>query len=298
MTGMVLRLDRTEVVGDDAIVFHFRFRNDPGLHTRILGYQVELWQTSDTAGNGERRVGELRLDAQNEICGSHTKLNASLKPNEETPLRLIWVSSPEDLQKIEDHRAGLSPAFRIKPLLLVDARRPTQDPSEQWGREFGWEGPDCGNAWPMLVSIPDREWIALLDKLKFKHNTLDRLKWPALPPAFGRSEEHIAAAWQKHRTGNFDAALNSCYKAFDCLGFNLTGEKVERRDVLELLMDGAEPEKRAKVLEVLKALNSFFHLGRHESGAPVQVTYHDSQFAVTSTTVALSYLAQHYKLRG
>jgi len=296
MMRMTLTLEQTDVDGD-AIVFNFRLRNDPGSRARILGFQFELWQTSDTNGNRERRVGELRLDAQATICRSHDVLRTFLQPNEETPLRLVWATTPDDLQRIEDHRAGFSPVFRVRPLLFVDAVWPENGPPEKWRKEFGWDGPNCGNGWPLVVTIPDHEWIKILDRLKFKHHTLDRLNWPALPPAFARSEEHLADAWQNHRTRNFDAALCSCYKAFDCLGFNLTGEKIDRRKVLEILMQGAEPEKRDKVLDVLKSMTWFFHLGRHESGAPVQVTYEDSQMAVTSATVALSYLARHDKPR-
>lgn len=287
-----LTYDRIDAVGD-AVSFRFRLKNEPEAHVRILGFHWEFWQTSDTSGNRERRIGQLQLDAQSIICGlSQDEMKLTLKPGEDTPLQLFWPTTPDALQQIEDHRTGLSPVFRIRPLLLVDAIWPTQQaPREKWRTFYGWEGPRCGNGWPMWVTVPDREWIKVLDRLKFKHNTLDRLKWPALPPAFARSEEHLAAAWHYHRTGDFDAALNSCYKAFDCLGFNLTGEKVERKELLDTLMEKAEEEKRQALIQLLKALTNVFHLGRHEGRAPVKVTYGDSQLAVTAATVALSYLA-------
>ncbi len=290
MTNLQLRFERIDVVGD-SVAFLFRLTNERDAHTRIVAIQFELWQTSDTSGNNERRIGDLRLDAQMTIMDSFTAVKSMLKPGEETPIRLAWGSTPDELQRIEDHRAGQSPVFRIRPLLLVDMVWPTSEPREKWRTLFGWEGPMCGNGWPLWLTYPDRDWIKVLDALKFKHNTLDRLKWPALPPAFARSEEHLADAWRHHRMANFDAALNSCYKAFDCLGFNLTGDKVERREVLEMLMESAEREKREVVLHLLKALTNYFHLGRHEGGAPVKVTYRDSELAVTAATVAMSYLA-------
>jgi hypothetical protein len=279
-------------------MFHFRLKNPLGAITRILGMHFELWQTSDLNGNNARRIAELRPDAQRTFNDSFGDLMTTLKGNENTPIRLVWLTVPDELQRIEDHRAGQSPTFRVFPMLLLEIVWPTNAPREQWRTFFGWERPNCGNGWPLWLPVREQEWFGILERLQFKHNTLDRMKWPILPPAFSRSEDHLAAAWHNHRSGNFDAALTSCYKAFDCLGFNLTGEKQERRDVLELLMDGAEPEKKAKVVEILKGLTAFLHFGRHESGAPVQVTYEDSQFAVTSTTVALSYLAQYYKVRG
>lgn len=294
MRHLILSFERAEVVGT-TIAFHFKLKNDQTSHSRILGFHFELWQCSDASANSERRLCDLRLDAQPTISEDYTKLRPALNPNEDTPLRLSWTPTTDELQSVEDHRKGLSPAFRVKPLLLVDAVWPTTGPREQWRTAFGWDGPNCGNGWPLMLKMTDYEWIAILDRLNFKHNDLDRLIWPTLPPAFARSEAHLAAAWKSHRTGKFDAALNSCYKAFDCLGFNLTGQTIKRGEVLEFLMDGAEPEKQAAAMEVLKSMTGFCHLGRHENGPPINVTYEDSQFAVSGVTAALSYLATYHK---
>lgn len=257
MSQLQFAHDRLDVAGD-AMVFQFRLKNDPGAITRILGLHVELWQTADTSGNRERRVGELKLDAQLIVTDSQYGFKSALRPGEETPLRLVWPTTPEALQAIEDYRAGMSPVFRIRPILMLEAVWPNDGPRGKWRNVCGWDHPMCGNGWPLWLTIPDREWIALLNRLNFKHNTLDRLKWPALPPAFKRWEENLAAAWQYHRTGDFDAALNACYKAFDCLGFNLTGSlDVKRREVLQLLMEGAEDDKKTSALELLKSLQNF-----------------------------------------
>src|SRR5690242_11610475 len=72
MRHLNLSFERTEVVGN-SIAFHFKLKNDQGVHTRILGIQFELWQAAHSSGI-ENRLCDLRLDAQPTISESYTKL--------------------------------------------------------------------------------------------------------------------------------------------------------------------------------------------------------------------------------
>ena len=117
-----------------------------------------------------------------------------------------------------------------------------------------------------------------------------------MPPAFSRSEKHLRDAWHRHRVGEFEGSLVACYKAFECLGFNLfKNDEIKRREVVDLLMDGVEGEKNEVVLQLLKTLQDFCHLARHERGDPISIRHEDSQLALICASAALSYLAPLYK---
>jgi hypothetical protein len=85
--------------------------------------------------------------------------------------------------------------------------------------------------------------------------------------------------------------LMSCFKAFECLGFSVTGAQISRPDALAHLMSSVDEAKRKRVEGLWETLTSFWHLGRHDRGAPVQLTHADCELAVVSTTMLLSYLA-------
>ena len=117
-----------------------------------------------------------------------------------------------------------------------------------------------------------------------------------MPPAFSRAERHLADAWKNHHTADHDGTLLSCYKAFECLGFDLYGDDaVTRRKLVEQLLEGVEPQKIAAVEDLMKSLQGFFHLGRHDRSAPVTLTHLDSQLAVACATIVMSYLAPQHK---
>lgn len=297
MRHLNLSFERMEVLGT-SIFFHFKLKNEEACNSRVLNFHFELWQTTDMNFSNQRRVCELRLDPHRTVSENYSRFRALLGPVEETPLILYWTPSIDDLQEIEDHRKGETPIFCLKPLLLVDAVWPTEGPPQQWRREFGWAGPNCGNGWPLWMKMPDSDWLRILQSLQFKHHVLDRIKWPALPPVFRRSGEHLADGWERHRLGDPEGALMSCYKAFECLGFNLYGDDdLKRSEVLKLLMEGSEPEKSDVVMHIMQQLQKFFHLGRHEKGSPVKLTYADSQMALVCATTVLSYLGPYYKKR-
>jgi hypothetical protein len=83
----------------------------------------------------------------------------------------------------------------------------------------------------------------------------------------------------------------SCFKAFECLGFSITGVQIPRADALAHLMSGQEEAKREKVEALWESLTSFCHLGRHDRATPVHLTHGDGELAVVSTTLLLGYLA-------
>lgn len=59
-------------------------------------------------------------------------------------------------------------------------------------------------------------------------------------------------------------------------------------------MDGAQPEKREKVHELMKTLREFFHFGRHERGEKIQLERGDAEMALLCATALLGYLGPYY----
>jgi hypothetical protein len=293
-----LELERLSVqLGRHAVVFEMSLKNPTASFViRLLRSDFHLWQATDLSANRLQYLAELKLDPRTTVTDPNHQMKLEYKPGDQSLFYAWWFATPDDIQKVEDFRDGKSPVFKIEShfvaskTFLVDGKPQSQS--------IDWDRPQSGNGWPLMKAIPDVEWLAVLDRLGFKHNTLDRLKWPSMPPAFARAEKHLSDAWRSHRTGDDDGCLTSCYKAFDCLGFDVLKNengKPEPKEVIKLLVAGAEPDKVKAVDELVRKFRVFCHLGRHDSDAPVKLTHADSQFAVASATTILSYLANGYK---
>ena len=82
--------------------------------------------------------------------------------------------------------------------------------------------------------------------------------------------------------------MQSCFQAFECIGFDVTGKPdATRADILAKLMDGKEADKQEKIKALWKALGEYCHLGRHDRGSPIHVTHRDGELAVVSSTMLL-----------
>jgi hypothetical protein len=255
---------------------------------RISAMDFELWLE---LSGGPRFLTALRPDIRGEVTEPNAQLLMEFRDTQQSRFRLLWHYTSEELQEIERIRNGGKPTFYVYANLFVQAiwQQPNQPPQV----EHVIETPGREGGWPLVVAVAESEWIALLSQIGFKHPVMDRLPWPALPPAFARSEANLGDAWIYFRKGDPPGALNSCYKAFECLGFDLFGREVERKEVFDLLMAGASPEKQKVILGLLRSLQNVFHLGRHDKTAPVPLTQADAQMAVTCATVLLAYLSQH-----
>ncbi|HET9742884.1 MAG TPA: hypothetical protein VFQ00_09045 [Terriglobales bacterium] len=223
---------------------------------------------------------------------------AEFKDQQRSRSRLLWHYTLEQLQEVERIRAGDKVIFHIYARLTVEAI--WTSPNHAAAVNFEIDTPGRRGGWPLQVEIAESDWIALLSQIKFRHPVLDRVPWPSLPPRFRRAEDHLNDAWRYLRTKEPAASLSSCYKAFECLGFDLFGKEVERKDVLDLLMSGAEAEKQQSVLAILRSLQNYFQLGRHEKRAPVHLSQADAQMAVVCTSTILAYLApdERHQQRG
>jgi hypothetical protein len=146
-------------------------------------------------------------------------------------------------------------------------------------------------AYPSQFSPDQAAWAKVLDEIGFRHIIFHEFPLPAFPPSFSRPEQHLKDAWRYHRAGDDNSALNSCYLAFECLGFNVSRNEIGRKKVLDLRMEGKEDSKKQTIEKMWASLSGFTHLGRHERSEPVHISHKDGELAVVSTTVLLSYFA-------
>lgn len=149
------------------------------------------------------------------------------------------------------------------------------------------------NSYPATFKIDHEVWAKLLSDVGFSHIVLQELTIPAFPPEFKRAQNHLKEAWDHHRAGRERPALLSCFGAFECLGYELTGTgNTTRDDVLKLLMDGKEEEKKAKIKALWRAVGDYCHMGRHHKDAPVHLSHRDVEVGLVTATILLRYLAE------
>jgi len=274
----------------ETIAFDISVGHDTRRTARICSAEFELWLVNDRSRGLGEFLARLDPDIRGYVTETGAQLVAQFREKQESRCRLLWHYTPEQLQKVEDARAGGKALFHLYARFSVQSIWPS--PKEEPTEIHEFEAPSGkSGGWPLLIEIAESDWIGLLAEVGFRHPVTDRVPWPALPPALSRSQGHLDDAWDYYRRNRPAEALASCHKAFECLGFDLTGKEIGRKDVLDLLMGGAEREKQEAVLAILRNLQGFFHLGRHDKHAPVRLTQHDAQLAVVCAATLLAYLA-------
>lgn len=282
-------LQRTRISAERTrLVFECSMQNRRPMNATLIVQEYEFWLAKDVNGGQAQFLSPLSLDLT-----SISTETPTLTPQSFRPVKLLWHFTPNQLQQVKDLRQGGEPYFELRSRLVAHVQylgadgRPHGDP--HYSEESVYDSET--NGYPIRFKIDHSTWAGILDSVGFRHIILQELSIPSFPPAFGRAENHLKEAWNHHRAGREDAALMSCFKAFECLGFSITNIQIPRADALAHLMNGAEEAKRKKVEGIWETLTGFCHLGRHDRGAPVQLTHKDGELAVVSTTTLLNYLA-------
>ena len=281
------------------LAFDLTIENTAKRSVGFLSYEFELWQVNQQktlqADTQAYRVTPLGSDIRGRIteAGAQT-IPEMTNENQKSSFRLLWHYTPEQLQEIEDYRAGKEPIFEIRGNIQTFSRvaptfgavtNNTQCETPLW--------PDNGHF--LQVRFSHSDWDKLLNDIGFRHPVIDRLRWPNLPPAFQQSERNLIDAWKHYRAGLPHECLSACYKAFECLGFNLfADEKLQRQKLIDALMVNAPLEIREAALDILKGLQTYYQHGRHERKARVKLDQNDAQMAVLTATALRAYLAPHY----
>ena len=84
---------------------------------------------------------------------------------------------------------------------------------------------------------------------------------PEFHPAFARSAAHWKEAWNHHRKDEPDSAMMECFKAFECLGYELTGSTISRQQLIRTLLAHETSEKQEAFGAAMEKLTHFMHLG-------------------------------------
>ena len=271
------------------IVFECTLENRGRRLAIVLSEEYELWLTAQQPSGPSELLSRLSFD----LTSLQTTHTAAMRHQEIRPLKLVWPASPYQLQRIEDFRQGTEPNFEIRNRLMVLSQhyKPNDSLHEpQYAEESACDSET--NGYPVRFKIDHMAWSEILEAIGFKHIILHEFSIPALPPAFGRAEDHLTEAWRHHRAGREDSAMMSCYKAFECLGFSITGVAIPRAAAVAHLMSGQEEIKREAIETLWDTVTKFYHLGRHDRGSPVQLTHADGELAVVSATALLRYLAR------
>jgi hypothetical protein len=254
----------------------------------VILQDYELWLAKEVSGGPAEFLSRLSCDLT-----SISTSQAAYQQQEQRGFKLIWHFSPHQLQRIEDFRQGKEPYFELRNRVVAYVQSIKTDGSPHGDSYFVEESAydSDTNGYPIRFKLDQVTWAEILKAVDFKHIILHELSIPTFPPAFQRPENHLKEAWDHHRAGREDAAMMSCFKAFECLGYSISGAQLTRADVLADLLNGQEEAKREKIKALWASLSDYCHLGRHDKGAPVQLTHADGELAVVSATVLLRYLA-------
>jgi hypothetical protein len=267
-------------------VFEMNVTNSGGRQARIVGFEFELWHIVNRSSNGGVYLANLRPDLQKDFPGK-------FEPSQSCNLRLIWHLTHEMVQQVEDQRDGKKPSLQVRTKLSVAANWKGQGTAWQ-PTEIAWEQPyDASGTYPIFLDIPASDWSKFLGDIGFRHLSLERYSTIKMPPEFRVPEAHLLRAWDHHRNNRSEEALQFCFKAFECLGFNLyNDDQMTRADLVKKILQGETKRKIDEVLKLVAALSGFFHLGRHEQGIAAGVSYKDSELALICASALMSYLAK------
>ncbi len=267
------------------MLFDFTISNPNPRISTVWSYNFELFQVLDLA-NEIRFLGPL---VANLVIPPEWLYD--FPQGEQRACELVWNYKREDIQKVEDVRRD-DVHFEIKGNLLVASDYQGGNAPR---REVAWDSPRSSNGGhPIHIKIAQSDWIRLLDEIKFTHILLHEFPAPAYHPAFARSVAYWRSAWEHHRKNEPDAALTECFKAFECLGFELTGNKVDRRQLIQKLLAQEPASKQERFLEMLEQIQEFMHLSRHAGTQPAKVDRDDSEMMLLCAASLLGYLSKHH----
>jgi hypothetical protein len=268
------------------MLFSFSITNPHARVSRIWTYNFELYHVPSPATADIQFLGHLVAN----VAFLPDWLN-DFPQSQVRPCDLAWNFERKQIQSIEDSRNG-DVFFEIKGSLLV-ASDYTGGAATQ--REVAWDVPQLNNGYPIRLQIAQSDWVKLLDEMKFTHILLHEFPAPAFHPAFARSAQHWREAWDYHRKNEPDSALMACFKAFECLGFELQGSTaVSRQQLVKSLLANEPAAKQEAFQDILEKLTNFMHLGRHAKGHSSKVHRDDAEMILLCAASLLGYLSKQH----
>jgi hypothetical protein len=274
--------------GRPGLLLEFVVKNDAARVATILAYDFELWVLGDTNRTSAVFLSKLFVDQITDV--------SKFEPRTEKHLALNWHYAPKQLQEVESCRKGSGPIFEIRGEVCaaVTWLGHVEDltvSSFAWEKVFGQAGSQ--RVFPIRLTHPLEDWIALLNIVGFRNLLLHEFPLPEFPPTFSRAGRFLGEAWDHHRAARSDEALLACRKSLECLGFDVYGQtSVARRDIVERMMPTAPPAKHDVVEKYWAALQNVLNEGIHEHGKPVHFDQADTEMVLVSVAALLAYLAK------
>lgn len=280
-TIAINKIDTQYPQNNAPLMLEVTLRNTIKRVARVLNFDFELWH--DHGGAPYTIIGQLRPDFQNARDTAY-KFIAEYQPEQQATMRFLWHYTPEQLQNIEDSRRGGPLNLRLYGHCLTLSTYPGQTSTiVDWENFMGVNG-----GYPYCFSIPQSDWVCLLDKIGFSHLLLHELKWPPFPRAWNRSEKELKEAWNHHRAGRYQEAMLCCRRALECIAINITGDpKAKRSTVVEHLAPGFSTAKQQALANLWGSVQDTLNLAVHNNVQQVSWSKEDSEYLLLCTTATL-----------
>lgn len=284
-TIAINKIDTQNAHKDAPLMFELTMRNAVNRVARVLTFDFELWH--DHGGSPYTIVGQLRPDFQSAASTAY-KFIVEYQPHQQATMRFLWHHTPEQLQKIEDARNGGSLDLRLYGHCLTISTFAGQASNiAAWENCMGVSG-----GYPLCFTIPQSDWVTLLNKMGFRHILLHEIPWPPFPKAWARSEEELKDGWNHHRAARYEEAMLSCRRALECIAINVIGDpKAKRTAVVEHLFPSFPVSKQQALAGLWGSVQDNLNLAVHNNAQRVTWSRQDSELLLLCTTATLGRLS-------
>lgn len=224
----------------------------------------------------------------------NNKIDPAIIPAGESGSGAFVIELPATVLKhVEERRAGgdiklvLSSRVLISEICVVNGVKALGLPFETQFRN--------GRTDNFEYLIPQSEWVKVLKSLEWSE--LEILELPASRlrsnPTLARALQRFEDALECYRRGDWAETMLNCRKVFEAMVQDVTGTSEMRKAHQTLESIIGEGKKADSLDKMIKALNNFLHLGRHEQPPPISIKRADAQLALHLTGPLLTYLGEH-----
>jgi len=148
---------------------------------------------------------------------------------------------------------------------------------------------------PLWIRVPQSHWVQnILPKWKYGQVKLVEM-WlleDCLGDLLAQGYTHIEGAMAHFNNGNDKEVLASIYNAFEIIAKKFGGKDPDI-NLFDKLLQDIDNVKRYKLKHLFYDFCQYLQLGRHEfGGGPVCIERRDSEFALNSAMLILSYISK------
>jgi len=148
---------------------------------------------------------------------------------------------------------------------------------------------------PLWIHVPQSHWVQnVLPKWKYGQVKLVEMWFPEgyLGDLLAQGYSHIEEAMTHFNNGNDKEVLASIHQAFEIIAKKFGCENPDI-NLFDKLLQDIDNVKRYKLKHLFYDFTQYLQLGRHEfGGGPVCIERKDSEFALNSAMLILSYMSK------